>query len=234
MTYQVLKGTCQAFDYFPVVYWSNFSDIGQQEGVTCIDIIFLMILCQVLVDFFVVYCEIHRHPEAWKSNMNRHIWLIISWLRLRQLCWFSFCLLWKLLRHWATRRSNMWRHQFFYWSCVRYLFIFLLFTVQTSQTLCTRRALTFEKSYLTYHFQNETVRYLFMFLLFTANFIDIGKHEKVAWKGIYDLSFRDWDCVRYVDFLFVYCANFSDIGQKEWVTLNGVSDISVSQWVCVM
>ena len=44
--------------------------------------------------------------------------------------------------------------------------------------------------------------YLFMFLLFTANFIDIGKHEKVTWRGISDLSFLDRDCVRFL-FLFL-------------------------------
>ena len=53
---------CEAFVQFPVVYWSILSAIGQQEGVTSKKINFLMILCQILNYFPVVYmCKLFRH-----------------------------------------------------------------------------------------------------------------------------------------------------------------------------
>ena len=76
--------------------------------------------------------------------MKRHIWLIISWLRLRQVCWFSFRLLCKLLRHWAKRMSYFkWR--FWYISfpmrlChVRFLFLVIYCAVQTPYTLRSKK-----------------------------------------------------------------------------------------------
>ena len=54
-----------------------------------------------------------------------------------------------------------------------------------------------------------------MFLLFTAKFIDIGKHEKVTWKGISDLSFRDWHCVRFsFNFLLSTVQTTQTLGNK--------------------
>ena len=59
------------------------------------------------------------------------------------------------------------------------------------------------------------VRYLIIFLLFTAKFRDIGKHEKVTWKGISDLSFRDWDCVRFLSiFLLSTVQTSQTLGNK--------------------
>ena len=92
------------------------------------------------------------------------------------------------------------------WDCVRYLFVFLLFYCANFSNIRHEKSIYFKKIISDVPFlERDCVIYLFMFQLFSANFIDSGKHEKVTWKGISDLSFRDWDGVR-CSFIFLLSA----------------------------
>ena len=152
-----------------------------------------MILCQVLVHFPVVYCKIHRHPEAWKG---------ISDISFRD------------------------------WDCVRFLFNFLLSTVQTTQTLVNKNELL-QMAHLIYQFRNETVSSKVSFscyLLCSANSSYIVQQKVVPWKGMPGEPVFDWDCQVFGHLSFLHCANFLDIGQEKGVKWQDISDISNLEW----
>ena len=129
--------------------------------------------------------------------MKRHIWLIISWLRLRQVLFFSCCLLCKHLRHWATRRSyfkrRIWWISFAMRLC-QVRFRFLVFTVQCKLPIhCAAIVVTWKDMPERTIFEWDCQVFGHLSFLYCANFWDIGQEKKVEWQDITDLSNFEWD-----------------------------------------
>ena len=142
--------------------------------------------------------------------MKRHIWLIISWLRLRQVCWFSFRLLCKLLRHWAKRMSYFkWR--FWYISfpmrlChVRFLFLVIYCAVQTPYTLRSKKYLEKHARWNNFWLRLSSVRSSSFSLLRKLLRHWAKRMSYFKWRFWY-ISFPMRLChVRFL-FLVIYCA----------------------------
>ena len=118
------------------------------------------------------------------------------------------------------------------WDCVRFLIIFLLSTMQTSQTLGNKNELL-QMAYLIYQFPNETVSgkvSISCSFLCSANSLYIVQQKIVLWKDMPDEPIFDWDCQVFGHLFFHNCANFLDIGQERGVKWQGISDISNFEW----
>ena len=156
-----------------------------------------MRLCQVLDHVPVVYCKIQRHREAWKSNMKRHIWLIFSWLRMRQdfvhfpvLHCANFSDIGQ--QEWVISKgvSDLLVSQ---WDSVRLGFNFLLFTVQCKLLIhCAAKssALKRQTRWINFWLRLSSIRSSFFYC---ANFLDIGQDKGVKWQDISDISNFEWD-----------------------------------------
>ena len=121
------------------------------------------------------------------------------------------------------------------WECVRFLFNFLLSTVQTTQTLVNKNELL-QMAALIYQFPNETVsgKVLFScYLLCSANSCYIAQQKVVPWKDMPDKPIFCWDCQVFGHLPFLCCASFLDVGQEKRVKWQDITDISIFEWDCV-
>ena len=155
-------------------------------------------------------CKLFRHwaPETQKHKKN-HIYHINFRIRLCQVLVHVPVSYSELFRHEEAWRSKMKRHVWLTISWLRLRQVLVRFPVvycANFSNIRHEKSIYFKKIISDVPFlERDCVIYLFMFQLFSANFIDSGKHEKVTWKGISDLSFRDWDGVR-CSFIFLLSA----------------------------
>ena len=211
--------------------------MGQQEGVTCWDITFLMISCQVLVHFLVVYCANFSNIRYQKSINIKKVISDVSISKCDCVMYLFFFLLF------TAKFIDIWKHEKVTWKgisdlsfrdrdCVRFLFTFLLSTVKISQISGTKYELL-QRACLIYQFPIETVSGKVSFswyVVSSANSLFIAQQKVVTWKSMLDNPIFDWDCRVFGHLSLLYCANFYDIGQEKGVKWQDISDISKFEW----